>query len=183
MKLIEDVRSSEREVADFFGALSPAEIALREGSAWTPAEHLDHINKAVSAVARGIGTSRLLLLLRFGWGRRPSRTFDEVRDDYLSRLAAGGVARGGFVPTIRDLDAAEASERQKELLARWQRVNGRLCTALQKWSARDLDRIRLPHPLLGKITTREMVYFTIYHNHHHVAGAKGRLPRFAGTQH
>jgi hypothetical protein len=182
MKLIDDIRSSEREVAEFFRSLSPTEIALREGSAWTPAEHLDHLNIAVSAVARGIGTSRLLLLLRFGWARRGSRSFDQVREDYLARLAAGGVARGGFVPVVKDLDAEEAANRQHDLLARWQRVNGRLYARLAKWSEKDLDRIQLPHPLLGKITTREMVYFTIYHNHHHVVGAKRRLPRFAVSE-
>jgi hypothetical protein len=25
----------------------------------------------------------------------------------------------------------------------------------------------LPHPLLGKLTLREMIYFTIYHVQHH----------------
>jgi hypothetical protein len=25
----------------------------------------------------------------------------------------------------------------------------------------------LPHPLLGKLTIREMLYFTVYHGEHH----------------
>jgi hypothetical protein len=30
-----------------------------------------------------------------------------------------------------------------------------------------LDLLILPHPLLGKLTLREMLYFTLYHVEHH----------------
>lgn len=40
------------------------------------------------------------------------------------------------------------------------------------------ERIRLPHPLFGKLTTREMLFCALYHNQHHVEAAKRRLPRF-----
>jgi hypothetical protein len=35
--------------------------------------------------------------------------------------------------------------------------------ALGNWSERTLDRTRMPHPILGRITAREMVFFMIYH--------------------
>lgn len=54
-------------------------------------------------------------------------------------------------------------------------------TALEGWSERDLDRIRMPHPILGMLTTREMLFFTLYHNRHHVEAARRRLPRFSGS--
>jgi hypothetical protein len=174
--LLESLHATEREVAGFFGSLTAEKFTLRVDSAWTPAEHLDHLNIAVSAVARGFSMSRWLLLIRFGWARRPSRTYQQLRDDYRAKLAAGAVARGGFVPKRLELNRDETLARQIELLARWHRVNARLSTALQKWSERELERIRLPHPLLGKITATEMIFFTIYHGQHHIAAAKSRLP-------
>ena len=39
---------------------------------------------------------------------------------------------------------------------------------LGNWSEKDLDKYKLPHPLLGKLTVREMLFFTIYHNEHHL---------------
>jgi len=36
-----------------------------------------------------------------------------------------------------------------------------------KQSETALDLYILPHPLLGKITLREMLYFTAYHVYHH----------------
>jgi hypothetical protein len=178
--LVEALLTAERSVAEFFGSLTPAEASLRVNDAWTPAEHLAHLNVVVSAVARGFGMPRWLLRLRFGRHRRgSSRSFPTLRDDYLARLGQGAGARGRFVPQREHLTEPEAAARQAELLARWQRVNQRLRLALQTWTEMDLDRIQLPHPLLGKITAREMVFFTIYHDQHHIAAAKRRLPRFS----
>ena len=168
----------EREVADFFGALSPEELVLRVASAWTPAEHLAHLNTAASAVARGLSISRWLLRLRFGRARRPSRSYEQLVADYRGRLAAGGKASAAFIPPIEELTGEQREVRRRELLARWHRVNARLRAALAQWSEADLDRIQLPHPLLVKITTREMVYFVIYHGHHHIDRAQSRLPRY-----
>ncbi|HEY0671009.1 MAG TPA: DinB family protein [Longimicrobiales bacterium] len=179
--LMQALASVEAEVAAFFGSLSQDEFVLRVDSAWTPAQHLDHLNISVSAVARGFSISRWLLRLRFGRARRVSRSYEQLRDDYRARLSAGGGATGRYVPTVEELPPEQRSVRQQELLARWQRVNARLRAALERWSEKQLDRIQLPHPLLGKLTAREMVFFTIYHNQHHVTGAKSRLPRFTKT--
>ena len=43
----------------------------------------------------------------------------------------------------------------------------KLCLSIEKISEEDLDYYVLPHPLLGKLTLREMLYFTIYHVKHH----------------
>ena len=177
--LLDSISSEERAVAEFFRSLSAEEFVLRVGDSWTPAEHLHHMNIAVSAVARALSISPWILRIRFGQGRRPSRSFVEVRDDYRGRLARGGRASGRFVPPRENLPAEETTSRQTQLLARWQRVNARLTASLERWSDRNLDRIQLPHPILGKITAREMVFFIIYHGDHHIAAAKSRLPRFS----
>ena len=41
-------------------------------------------------------------------------------------------------------------------------------------SEHKLDRCILPHPLLGKLTLREMIYFTIYHMEHHLVHLKAQ---------
>jgi hypothetical protein len=151
-------------------------------SAWTAAEQLAHLNTVVSAVAKGFAAPRLLLRLRYGRSRSPQRTHTALRDHYRSLLAAGGRATGPFVPARHDLAPAQIEAHRGSLLARWGRVNGRLQKALEPWGEKQLDTIRLPHPLLGKITAREMIYFTVYHSEHHIAATRKRLPRFAAAQ-
>jgi len=43
----------------------------------------------------------------------------------------------------------------------------RLCARVRKYNEQQLDSYILPHPLIGKLTLREMLYFTLYHAEHH----------------
>ena len=173
--------ASELDVAEFFGSLTPDELVLRVESAWTAAEQLAHLNTVVSAVAKGFAAPRFILRIRFGRSRTSRRSHTALRDDYRALLATGGRAAGPFVPARRDLAPPGIEAHRQGLLARWSRVNGRLQTAFAPWDEKDLDTIRMPHPLLGKITAREMIYFTVYHSEHHIAATKKRLPRFAAS--
>ena len=178
-EILRAIREIEAEVASFFGGLSDTELVHREGDAWTPAEHLAHLSTSVSAVARGLAMPRLLLRLRFGASSAPSRSYRQTCDLYRERLAGGGRASGGFVPPREDPEPAAVPDLRRAILARWGRVNGRLCAGLAPWSERELDRIGMPHPLLGRLTTREMLFFTLYHDRHHIEAARRRLPRSA----
>ncbi|HEX7336086.1 MAG TPA: DinB family protein [Gemmatimonadales bacterium] len=179
--LVSALSAAEVDVADFFASLTPDELVLRVENAWTAAEQLAHLNAAVSAVARGFAVPRIILRLRFGRARSSGRSYTALRDDYRARLAAGGRASGPFVPNRHDLPTSQGEARRRDLLARWHRVNNRLQKALESWNEQALNTIRLPHPLLGKITAREMIYFTLYHAKHHVTATKKRLPRFTGS--
>jgi hypothetical protein len=174
--ILDALTASENEVADFFTSLSSAELTLRVGTAWTAFEQLDHLTRAVQAVARRFAAPKFLLRLRFGRSQRPGRSYIQLRDAYRERLAAGGRASGPFIPTAVDLAAASIETRRNDLVGAWRRRNGRLRDALGSWSEKQLDTIRLPHPLLGAISAREMLYFTIYHAEHHLTATRRRRP-------
>ena len=84
-----------------------------------------------------------------------------MRTRYLGLLEAGGKA-GRFAPS------AETTSDRSTILARLAQANDELQKAITRWSEADLDRYQLPHPLLGKLTVREMLFFTVYHQHHHM---------------
>lgn len=50
-----------------------------------------------------------------------------------------------------------------------------LMSATGRWREWQLDRLRLPHPALGNLTVREMLFFTIYHHAHHVENVVRRM--------
>jgi hypothetical protein len=54
-------------------------------------------------------------------------------------------------------------------------IISKLTKGIAGFTEKDLDTIILPHPLLGKITYREMMYFTICHVLHHQALIKKAL--------
>lgn len=177
-EIVRGLTEVEAEVESFFSALSEEEFVMRVDEGWTPAEHLQHLNIGANAVGRGLTTSKLLLRLRFGSGRNQSRSYGEIRRVYREELAQGRQASGRFVPVRIDLPT-DVTRLRFETISRWGRVNSRLRAALEQWGEQELDRLRMPHPALGKITVREMLFFTLYHSQHHIEAAKRRLPRFA----
>lgn len=148
-------------------ALPDAQFFAPQGSAWSPAEHVRHLTQSSAPLAQGLRLPRWLLRLRFGGGPGRSRTFTELRDHYLASLAAGGRAGGKFVPSPEPLPAAPG-ERRREIMTEWTRITVELQNAIGRWPESALDGLALPHPLLGPLTVREMLAFTVFHTSHHL---------------
>jgi hypothetical protein len=128
---------------------------------WTPAQQIEHILRAVRPVAMALLVPEWFLRWRFGKPNRPLRDFDGLVQRYKEKLAAGGRASGRFIPP-----AIPANEVQN-IAASLKRTVDTLSRRVMTWAEQDLDSVLLPHPLLGKLTVREMLYFTIYHVQHH----------------
>lgn len=133
----------------------------RPEGAWTAGQHLLHMIKSTKPLAKGLGYPRFVIRLKFGKSDRPSATYNEVIKKYQDALAVGGKATGSFVP--RDVKEVE----RDELLKRFNGEAELLISNLKKWPEKSLDKLVVPHPLIGKLTIREMMYFTIYHTKHH----------------
>lgn len=155
-----------REITDFFEQLPVEELVAPQGEAWSPDRHLRHLTKSVGAVAAGVRAPKIVLRLKFGRPRHASRSFEEVVAVYRAALAAGGQASGRYLPSERPADASPAAWRDG-VLERWRKASRSLSGALERWSDKALDRYQAPHPLLGNMTVREILFFTLYHNAHH----------------
>jgi hypothetical protein len=139
---------------------------------WAPADQVRHLTKAIRAVTRGLRIPRLFLLVRFGWHRGASRTLAQIRSDYERALGTGVRARE-FAPRALATTEMDAAGRAR-VMAHHATAVTEFAGALARWPARALDRYQLPHPLLGKLSVREMVLFTLLHNVHHVNVAERR---------
>ena len=149
------------------------------GDAWSPADNVRHLTKSIRAVNVGLRLPRWVLWVAFRRPSTPSRTYTEVRDIYLARLAKG-VTAGRFAPDPRPAPADPEGERRR--IMEYHRIAiEELVTRLLAWPEPALDRRLLPHPALGRLTVREMLFFTLYHNRHHVDVVKRRLLDAAST--
>lgn len=185
-ELISALEDVHREVDELFREL-PGDALVRqpEAGVWSPAEHLIHLVRSVKAVADAMRMPGFLLAVLFGTSREPSRRFDEIRRIYQERLAQGGRATGRYVPPA--LDSGDPEATRSRALAGWQRAGAGLVARARRWREPSLDRYRLPHPLIGKLTVREMLFFTLYHDRHHLASVRlrqddqGPTPSIKGT--
>ena len=149
------------------------------GDAWSPAENVRHLTKSIRAVTKGLRLPRLFVRIAFKAASRSSRSYDEMRTVYRATLSRGGKA-GRFGPG----DTLPSPDREAErarIMAYHGTAVSELSSAVSKWNEKDLDRLQLPHPLMGPLTVREMLLFTLYHNSHHVEGVRKRLANLNET--
>ena len=129
---------------------------------WNALQQVDHLIKSVTPVNMAFGLPTFILSWRFGVANRPSRSYDALVDRYHIKLQAGGRASLRFIPP----PVIAISEKER-LLLQLNKVNNQLVRRIAKYKDFTLDKYILPHPLLGLITLREMIYFTAYHASHH----------------
>lgn len=142
-------------------ALSEIDFCYAPENKWSAAQQLDHLVRSVQPVNLAFGLPVFVLKKLFGKSNRPSKTYEELITKYQSKIAAGAKASGRFIPP-------SVSFHQKEsLLKKLSKLTTSLSKKVNIISENNLDTYILPHPLLGKITLREMLYFTAYHAKHH----------------
>lgn len=136
---------------------------------WNAAEVYAHMIQSIRPVYWACRLPSPILQLFFGRANRPSRTAEEVIEKYQKVLTAGGVSSKQFLPPSRlGLDKRLKYERI------FQKLTTQMARQTSQISEHKLDRCILPHPLLGKLTLREMIYFTIYHMEHHLVHLKAQ---------
>lgn len=130
---------------------------------WSAGQHAEHLILSTKPLNKALRTPKFVLKTTFGVkNERPERSFNEVVEKYKSRLAAGGRATGAYIPKPiqKDQKTALLKNLEKELV--------QLQSVCNKWNEAQMSKYLLPHPLLGKMTIREILFFTIYHTEHHL---------------
>lgn len=131
------------------------------GNKWNAGQQLQHIVMSVSPLIWALRLPKFVLKMWFGKANRKSRSYDELVSRYKQKLADGGRAPARFSP--KNIAFSQKVIVQNKLL----KLVEKLCSMQSKFSDEELDLFILPHPLLGKLTIREMYYFTLYHVQHH----------------
>jgi hypothetical protein len=160
--LIESMTENHHRFTNYMQILTEQEYLFAMSEKWSAGQQLDHLVRSTKPLILAVRLPRFLVQLIFGKANRPSKSYEELVEKYLQKINAGAKATGNFIPPMVGYDKKE--NLIKELNAIITKIN----KGLQNFTEEELDECILPHPLLGKITFREMIYFTIYHvDHHH----------------
>ncbi|HRJ29502.1 MAG TPA: DinB family protein [Cyclobacteriaceae bacterium] len=141
--------------------LSDNDFIVAPSGKWSAGQQLDHIVRSAGPVNLAFSLPGFFLTLAFGKANRPSRTYDGVVEKYQAKLALGGKAPSQFIPKRVSVN------QRNQLIKKLERIVQSLTRRAEKYTEAQLDNLLLPHPLLGKLTFREMLYFTAYHVEHH----------------
>jgi len=167
-QIISALREKIDAFTNYISPLNKEHFEATPNGKWSAGQNLDHLIRAIKPLQLAYGLPKFALLILFGKTNRPSRNYDELVIKYKTKLAAGGKASAPFIPR------AIRFEQKDELMKKYSLQKQKLISKIEKKSEIDLDKYILPHPLLGKVTLREMLYFTIHHNEHHLELLKNR---------
>ncbi|GAB4042135.1 DinB family protein [Spirosoma jeollabukense] len=129
---------------------------------WSVGDVAQHLYLSARPVARLMAGPRDVF---DQWGKptTPSRTYDELTSAYEQILTKGTKAPATMSPRSEDMQESRSS-----IMARFVAVYDASVDVLYAWSEQEMDNYCMPHPALGKVTVREMVYFTSIHTQHHL---------------
>lgn len=156
------LQENHQQFVEFIRILPDELFTVSKNEKWTPGQQLDHIRRSIQPLAQGFQLPKWLIKMIFGKSNRKGRTYDQLVEKYNRKLQEGGRASGRFIPK-----EVKLTERDKIIQAINKHIKS-IQSNLHKFSESELDEIVLPHPLLGKLTIREMMYFTIHHAEHHL---------------
>jgi hypothetical protein len=130
---------------------------------WSQAEHLEHLVKSIKPINQLFLLPKISLKLIWGKPNRPSRSYSDLVKRYNERLAQSTFPNGNpFGPDNKN------SLSKSALIEKFSNQYEQLAKKItNNWSEESLEKYLIPHPLLGKLTVREMLMFTAYHTEHH----------------
>jgi hypothetical protein len=176
---LEHLRDNHFRFIKLINNLSDSDFLHSNNGKWTAGQQLEHIVKSVTPVNLAMVLPHFFLRIAFGKANRPSKSYEGLVEKYHAKLAVGGKSSAPFIPKAVTL------EHREKLLKRLFVLTDSLFSRANSLSENQLDTIILPHPLLGKLTLREMLFFTSYHAEHHekqILKNLEKLPQLDGRQ-
>jgi hypothetical protein len=165
-EILEALESNAARIADFYRTLSDAAILTGDSDHWGPGHHLVHLTQTSAAVTRGLRSSELP-----AHAHRRSRSYAEVRDAAAASLAATSKER--HLERGRAVSVAPGTRRD-ELVGAFVSASEQLRAAAGAWDDAALDHRAMRHPLAGEMTVREMLFFCVFHERHHLRQVQER---------
>lgn len=168
MELIAALQDSNRRVVNWFAEIPANDFFTRQGEVWSASDNMDHLIRAHKPIATALKLPKITLRAIFGKPGRASISYEELCQNYRDEIEKGAQASGRYLPN-QDNPGSNAETKKRELLEQFSNASAELVSVAEKWNEKELDEYFLPHPLLGKLTIREILFFTIYHNLRHAS--------------
>jgi len=166
-ELLTRLKDSNQRVLNWFTEMPANEFFQREGDVWSASDNVDHLIKSHKPIAKALRLPKLTLRAMFGSPNQSSMSYEALCQVYRDEIAKGAVASGRYLPDQQSPNNPE--DVKADLLNQFSIASAELVSVAEKWSEAELDNYLLPHPLIGKLTIREILYFTIYHNLRHAS--------------
>lgn len=166
-EILSSLKDSGQRAHNWFDGIPADQFFIRQGEMWSASDNIDHMIKAIKPIIKALKLPKMALQTLFGKPVNLSRTYGEICTIYSDEIAKGAKASGIFLPHQETPESPD--EKKAESMLHLVMELDKLISAVEKWEENELDEVQLPHPIIGKITVREMLFFTIHHNLRHAS--------------
>lgn len=158
-ELIKIFKENHQKLIQYVDNLDSEEFIYIYNNKWSAAQQLKHILLTLMPFPK-ILSSKAYMTEKFGTIDRPTWDYQKVFDNYLK---TDRKSPEQFVP-----DTVILFDQKQEIISNIQHHVEIILILLNNYSEEELDSLSIPHPLLGKLTIREMFYLMSYHPLHHL---------------
>lgn len=162
--IVEVLESSHHDLFEWLENHPVEKWVLGPKGKWSTGQHILHLVESSRLLNKALSYPKFLIKYKYGTCNRPSRNYEEVAKRYEQRLSENLERAEKF---NRDLAKTSIKERQR-IIDSLQILNKKLQYKTDKLKDVHLDTLLLPHPLMGKMTLREIIMWTAHHTEHHL---------------
>ena len=169
--IIKSLCNSAEEFNELISNLNKDEFEININNKWSAGQDLVHLTKLLQILNIAFLIPKPLLGLIYGINKNEQRSFEHLQMLYNKALENGAKSPSIYIPK------PVLFEDKSSLLKKHQSLNERFIEKINKHTDTELDRFRLPHPILGKMSLREIAIFTSFHTIHHFELLKLKLSK------
>lgn len=171
--IIKSLNEAVGQFNDLISKLDQNEFEANVNHKWSAGQDLVHLIKVLGIVNIGFTLPKFVLRLLYGMNKAEPRSFEQLQMMYQNGLAGGAKAPSIYVPK------PVLFKYKNELIRKHQVSNEKFIHKMNAHTDFELDHYLLPHPILGKVSLRELALFTSFHTMHHFELLKSKLNQIA----
>jgi hypothetical protein len=130
---------------------------------WTVGQQILHLVNSLQALNTALSYPRFFLKYKFGLCNREPRNYRTIVEKYQQKLLENKDKTRAFNQNLKK----PLQKDRERLITKLQIQNKKLQYKIKKISDVNLDTLVIPHPLMGKMTIREIIMWTAHHTEHH----------------
>jgi hypothetical protein len=168
-ELIKAFYANHKEMSDYINSLTNEQFVYSCNGKWTAGQQFSHVYLTLLPFTK-ILPSKDFIVQKFGNIDRPIWKYDTVIENYFK---TNRQAPQQFLPEKVNI------EQKNTITAELHKILLNIQELLDQYTEEELDSFVIPHPLLGKLTIREIFYLMTYHANHHLKLTRLNLENYA----
>ncbi|MFT7497720.1 MAG: hypothetical protein ACI8QP_000299 [Porticoccaceae bacterium] len=154
-EILDDIKKITDVVISYVENLTDEEVKKSIGGKWSVNGNIEHLTKSIKPLTKAHKVPKFLLNYKFGKMNREGRSYEQVLNKYNKAMENNlAPSPNPFAPKEND------TTDRNYILNDYKIETKKLLKSLNRWDEKDMDTYILPHPAIGKLSIREMLYFT-----------------------